>query len=194
MPRNKPRGGSHYEKPDNQQERLELIGWIKGFVDGEGCFSVSIIRNSTTNSGWQVFPEFVVTQGVKSRSAIELIKKTFGCGQIYLNHRHDNHKEPLLRYCVRSQKELQEKIIPFFDQHLLQTEKRKDYQKFKKIIFMMQKGEHHTLVGLKRIAMIIKRMNRRVSSKFLKSSETIRQIPIPSNSGRERYSPNSMAT
>gem|GEM_PF-3969977 len=29
------------EVPDNQQERPEIAGWICGFVDGEGCFSVS---------------------------------------------------------------------------------------------------------------------------------------------------------
>jgi hypothetical protein len=27
---------------DNQQERL--IGWITGFVDGEGCFSIHFVR------------------------------------------------------------------------------------------------------------------------------------------------------
>lgn len=33
---------------DNQQERSEIKGWIVGFTDGEGCFSVSIIKNKTT--------------------------------------------------------------------------------------------------------------------------------------------------
>ncbi len=37
---------------DNQQERLKIIGWIVGFVDGEGCFSVSFIKNPTTRSKW----------------------------------------------------------------------------------------------------------------------------------------------
>lgn len=39
-------------KADNQQERQKLIGWIIGFIDGEGCFSVSINKNPTTSSGW----------------------------------------------------------------------------------------------------------------------------------------------
>lgn len=29
---------------DNQQERLIKIGWIIGFVDGEGCFSIGFIK------------------------------------------------------------------------------------------------------------------------------------------------------
>jgi len=30
---------------DNQQERLKFIGWIIGFVDGEGCFTVSFFKH-----------------------------------------------------------------------------------------------------------------------------------------------------
>ncbi|MCX5642161.1 MAG: LAGLIDADG family homing endonuclease, partial [Candidatus Omnitrophica bacterium] len=39
---------------DNQQERLKTIGWIVGFIDGEGCFSITIQKNSTMTTGWQV--------------------------------------------------------------------------------------------------------------------------------------------
>ena len=54
---------------DNQQERLRTVGWIVGFVDGEGCFSVTI-QKATTATGWQVFPEFVVTQGRKKLASL----------------------------------------------------------------------------------------------------------------------------
>jgi hypothetical protein len=163
---------------DNQQERSEITPeWICGFVDGEGCFSVSMIRNSTTGSGWQVFPEFVVTQGEKSRSALEMIQRYFDCGQIYINRRHDNHKESLLRYCVRSQKDLREKVIPFFQNHLLWTAKQEDFKKFMNIIRLMEQGIHKTTDGLRRIAEIIQSMNRKVPSRFLESSETTRQTP-----------------
>ena len=47
---------------DNQQERLSFSNWIVGFVDGEGCFSVSIFKNRTSKNGYQVMPEFVVTK------------------------------------------------------------------------------------------------------------------------------------
>lgn len=35
---------------DNQQERLNMKSWIVGFTDGEGCFAISVIKNSTTRS------------------------------------------------------------------------------------------------------------------------------------------------
>lgn len=85
---------------DNQQERLKIVNWIVGFVDGEGCFSISIFKNRTTRSGWQVLPEFVVTQGEKSLSALEEVKTFFGCGRLFINRRYDNHNENLYRYCV----------------------------------------------------------------------------------------------
>ena len=29
---------------ENQQERLIRLGWVIGFVDGEGCFSIGFVR------------------------------------------------------------------------------------------------------------------------------------------------------
>jgi len=159
---------------DNQQESLK-IGWLVGFVDGEGCFSVSIIKNSTTKSGWQIFPEFVITQGLKGKNSLEIVKKYFNCGAIYVNRRYDNHKENLCRYCVRSMKDLQGKIIPFFQKHSLQTAKLKDFEKFVKIVKLMEKKEHHKKTGMIKIAKIIEKMNRKVPARFLESSETKRQ-------------------
>lgn len=163
------------EEPGNQQERPEIAAWISGFVDGEGCFSVSMLRNSTTRSGWQVFPEFEVTQGVKSVEALELIKEFFGCGGIYINQRHDDHREALARYCVRSQRDLRERIIPFFSRYPLRTAKRDDLTKFDIVLQKMGRGDHRTEEGLREIARIIETMNRKVRSRFLESSETARR-------------------
>lgn len=114
---------------DNQQERLNPW-WIIGFVDGEGCFSVSRFRNKTTKSGFQDFPEFVITQGVSSHNVMVAIKNYFNCGHIYINRRYDNHHEHLLRYCVRKKSDLLSIIIPFFQTHPLQTAKRKQFEVF----------------------------------------------------------------
>ena len=81
---------------DNQQERLKIAYWIYGFVDGEGCFSVSVIKNETTKSGIQIFPEFVVTQGAKSLSALEEIKRILRPGGRLIL------LLPNFKYCYRS--------------------------------------------------------------------------------------------
>lgn len=136
---------------DNQQERLKMSGWIVGFVDGEGCFSVSVFKNHTTRSGYQVMPEFVITQGQKSISSLEEIKNFFGCGSIYINRRYDNHREHIYRYCVRSLKDLRQIIIPFFQANQLKTHKRKDFELFCQVVEMVYNQEHLKAEGLKRI-------------------------------------------
>jgi hypothetical protein len=157
---------------DNQQERLKNTGWIIGYVDGEGCFSVSLFRNKTTKFGWQIFPEFVVTQGEKSKKSLKILEKFFKCGKIYVNKRQDNHNENIYRYCVRSKKDLNEIIIPFFRNNQLKTAKNEDFKIFAKIIGMMNMNVHTELKGIKRIAKLVEKMNRKKSSTFLESSET----------------------
>jgi hypothetical protein len=154
MPSNKAFGA------DNQQERLEMGGWISGFTDGEGCFVVSVIKNSTTRFGKQIFPEFVITQGAKSLNALEKIKDFFGCGSIVLNKRYDNHNEHLYRYCVRSISDLEDNIIPFFDKFPLKTYKRNDFNLFKKVIRMMGKKQHLKEKGWNKILELASKTNR----------------------------------
>jgi len=148
---------------DNQQERLVFTQWIVGFVDGEGCFTVSFFKHpkSRLRLKWQVFPEFVVVQSTKSKGALEKIKMFFRCGSCYLNKRYDNHHEHQMKYVVRNRQDLLEKIIPFFEDNPLQTEKKKDFEIFAKIIRKMDQGEHLTEKGLKQIREMTMKMNTR---------------------------------
>jgi hypothetical protein len=160
---------------NNQQERLRLIGWIVGFVDGEGCFTISLHKNSTTSFGWQIMPEFVLTQGEKSLPALKKVKDYFRCGRLVINRRYDNHRENLYRYCVKSQKELREIIIPFFKKNKLMTSKRGDFEKFSSVLTLMENKKHLTIKGIRKILSIIEGMNTRKKRQLiLESSETIR--------------------
>jgi hypothetical protein len=92
---------------DNQQERLVQLGWVIGFVDGEGCFSIGFVRQLDRagrrgyRTGYQVSHEFAVTQGAKSFVCLHDLVEFFGVGGILPNRRYDNHKEHLYRYGVR---------------------------------------------------------------------------------------------
>ncbi|HEB30855.1 MAG TPA: endonuclease [Spirochaetes bacterium] len=162
---------------DNQQERSETAGWLLGFVDGEGTFSISIFRNNTMSFGWQVFPEFVVTQGKSGLKALEKIKNFFECGNIYKNSRRDNHCEDMYKYCVRNLDQLVEIIVPFFQKRELVV-KKKDFNLFSNAIDLIVAGGHKTETGLVKLAKISEHMNRKRPSKFLESSQTIRQTPL----------------
>jgi hypothetical protein len=151
---------------ENQQERFIANGWVVGFVDGEGCFSVGFIAqpNRGTRKGYrlgiQVWCEFAVTQGERSLSSLELLKDFFGVGAIYVNRRYDNHKEHLYRYTVRKREELRNVIIPFFQKYPLRTAKRNDFDAFVECFELIEQKQHLTVTGLYRIARIVSKMNR----------------------------------
>ena len=160
---------------DNQQERLKTLGWIVGFVDGEGTFSLSVFRNKTSKLGWQVFPEFVITQRENGLKALQEAKQFFDCGQIYVNRRFDNHRVPIYRYCVRNIKDLRNKIVPVFQRFPLKTSKKTDFNLFSEALDLMDAKKHLASQGIKLLAEIAERMNRKKRSAFLGSSETLRQ-------------------
>jgi len=152
-------------RADNQQERLIKIGWIIGFVDGEGCFSIGFVKQSGSNIrkgykiGYQVSHEFAVTQGEKSLSALQELQKFFGVGQVIINKRYDNHREHLYRFVVRKREDLLKVIIPFFEQHPLKTSKVNDFNKFVLCLGMIKQGLHLRKDGIIEIAKITETMN-----------------------------------
>jgi hypothetical protein len=161
--------------PDDQQERPGLEQWIVGFVDGEGCFSCPIYRNPVMKIGWQCQPRFAVVQGERSVHVLEFLKDFFGCGNIYRNRRHDNHREDLFCYNVWNRRDLSGNIVPFFEANPLRTAKLDEFLKFTRVIKMMELRLHLTPDGLRQIAEIQQTMNHRKRSRFLESSEAIRQ-------------------
>ena len=165
-------------RADDQQERLaEFIGWIVGFTDGEGCFSIGFVKQNDRKektrirrgykTGYQVFHEFAVTQGMSSLSALKEIKNYFGVGNLYINKRYDNHHEHLYRYVVRRREDLLNVIIPFFQKHQLRTMKRDDFKKFVRGVSLVARGVHLEKKGLMKIANIANTMNRAKPGKVL---------------------------
>jgi hypothetical protein len=161
-------GSDNVRGAENQQERLWAEGWIVGFVDGEGCFSCPIFRNTPMTMGWQVQPQFVVVQSASSREVLEDMTRFFGCGKVYVNRRYDNHREDLYRYCVSKFADLRDVIVPFFRCNPLRTSKRHNFEKFAQVISLMGQGRHLTVSGLVEIAEIAETMNHRKPSKALR--------------------------
>jgi hypothetical protein len=153
---------------ENQQERLiEFRGWVIGFVDGEGCFSIGLVRQPSRANrggykiGYQVSHDFVVTQGASSVESLREIQEFFGVGQVYINRRSDNHRENLYRYSVTRRSDLLETVIPFFRQYPLRTAKRYDFEKFAYCVELMAGGRHLTREGLAEIVEVMQTMNRK---------------------------------
>jgi hypothetical protein len=152
---------------ENQQERPISADWVVGFVDGEGCFSIGFVRQPDRASrrgyktGYQVTHRFAVVQGARSYECLEAIRDFFGVGAVWINRRHDNHKEDLYRYSVQHRGDLLDVIVPFFRAHPLRTSKRDDFEGFVRCLEICRSGRHLTTAGLVDIARIAETMNHR---------------------------------
>jgi hypothetical protein len=148
---------------ENQQERLRQEGWVIGFVDGEGCFSIGFVRQggrSGYKTGYQVAHEFAVTQGAQSVSCLQELVSFFGVGQVLANKRYDNHREHLYRYVVRRRADLINVIIPFFRRHPMHSSKQRNFEKFARCVELIDTGHHLSFEGLADIVEIAQTMNR----------------------------------
>ena len=126
--------------------------WVVGFVDGEGCFHVSILRHPEMRTGYQVLPEFTVVQHERDIQILYALKAFFGCGVVRRNH------DDQWAYRVRDLKCL-ERICDFFTRHPLKTKKNVDFIRFRRIVQKMREGKHLTREGLLEIIDIALCMN-----------------------------------
>ena len=167
---------------DNQQETSTTTlepQWIVGFVDGEGCFCVSIHRNPYVRQtrGWQVHPVFQVYQHERHRAVLEELRAFFGCGSI----RAKGPNSRVSTYAVDGLRDLEEKVLPFFERHPLRV-KGSDFDAFAVIVKAMRRKEHLTsdgFEGLVRLAYgmnaVGKQRSRSLETVLVGSSETARQ-------------------
>jgi hypothetical protein len=139
----------------NQQERLDA--YIAGFVDGEGSFHVAIQRNHCTRVGWQLVPEFHVSQDRSRAEILYLIRERFDCGALRENHRASN--DLTLVFVVKRRSGLLLRVIPFFERNPLLSCKREEFIAFAGIVKRMEEGEHLHDDGFRRLASIAVRMN-----------------------------------
>jgi len=183
---------------DNQQEtaspRFELEPhWVVGFVDGEGCFSVSLHRNPFVKRapGWQVNPVFQVSQHERHRAVLEALQAFFGCGRV----RTKGAGSRVNVYAVDRMVDIEAVILPFFEHHPLVV-KHHDYMAFRAIVRAMRAKEHFTASGFERIVRLAYGMNadgkqrkRTIEEILAGSSETARQAPLPRAAGKIQSDP-----
>ena len=131
--------------------------WLSGFVDGEGCFLVSVIKNSTMTVGYQVQLEFGIAQHKRDVQLLHAIRKYLDCGLVRPNR---GKEDNVWVYRVRDLKSIGEKVIPFFEKTGLLTTKKHNLEKFKDVYLKVKEGKHLTPEGLEEIINIKAKMNR----------------------------------
>jgi hypothetical protein len=92
--------------------------FITGFVDGEGCFVISVLKNQKLKIGWEVQVFFIISLHKKDRALLKLIQSSFNdIGSI------TKHGKDSLQYRVASIRDL-EVVISYFDKYILITKKK----------------------------------------------------------------------
>jgi hypothetical protein len=178
-----PKGESTYvitRRPS--ASRIDVPSYISGYVDGEGCFCVSMRPQPRIRVGWEVRPSFSVSQNGDRSELIKLLPLVFACGSI-----RPDRSDKTLKFEVRSLKELLKNVIPFFETYPLLSSKRRDFEAFKVACHLMAGGHHLESDGIVRMAEIAAGMNggtRRYSAEVIRATVRGEEIVCaPGNRG-----------
>jgi hypothetical protein len=86
-----------------------LSAYISGYVDGEGCFTVSISPRAKLLVGWEVRPSFSVSQNGDRAEVLHALQAYFGCGSI-----RPDRSDKTLKWETRRLEDLLDRVIPHF--------------------------------------------------------------------------------
>jgi hypothetical protein len=146
------------------KKKRNIQEYISGYVDGEGCFSISFSKRDKFLVGWETKPSFSVSQNEDRAQILFLMQEIFKCGFI----RRD-FSDKTLKYEVRSLEDLICHIIPHFEEYPLVSDKQKDFEFFKKVCLLMQKQLHKNKNGLTKIMNLAFQMNPSGKRKYTKA-------------------------
>ena len=151
--------------------------YVAGYVDGEGCFCVSVGPRTKLRVGWEVRPSFSVSQNFDRADVLYRIRDRFQCGTI----RRDSGSRTL-KYELRSLSKLIAVVIPFFERYPLLSAKHSDFLRFADICRLMSNGAHRNPQGLESIFSLIAQMNPSGTRKYSLALEDI--VSATGNSGK----------
>lgn len=133
---------------------MDLLSYISGFVDGEGCFCVSFQPSRRHRFGWEVRPSFSVSQNAERAELLHVIRGQWGCGFI-----RPDRSDKTLKLEVRNVEDLVAVVLPHFRKYPLMSSKQADFARFAKICELVSEGAHLELAGLSRIVRLATEMN-----------------------------------
>ena len=128
--------------------------YISGFVDGEGCFSVSFSKRARFAVGWETKPSFSVSQNRDRAQPLLIMQKYFRCGFM-----RDGITDNTLKYEVRRLDDLLEQVLPHFERYPLLSTKQRDVRLLEETCKLMKRNQHVTPKGIKKVITLAFQMN-----------------------------------
>lgn len=157
---------------------MKLPGdYIAGFIDGEGCFTITIAKHATKKLGLDARIHFQIELRADDLEILEAIQETIGCGHIYQLSYERYGWHPHAELKVSSLKEITEKLIPFLTRYPLRAKKRFSFELFVQAVELFKQKEHLTHEGIEKLKLIRTEMNQ--YSKKHQASARVRENRVP---------------
>jgi LAGLIDADG endonuclease len=155
-------GGKWREEKVNYSKPTQVSpGAWSGLIDGEGSFSIILVKNPTRKLGWRVEPKFQLGLHRKDYDVLSQLQLFFdGAGGIYLARNGE-----FVNYIISSIKDLN-KLLVHLEKYPLLTQKSADFFFFKQIIDLINNKAHLTVEGLNQIVNLKASMNLGLSDKL----------------------------
>lgn len=122
--------------------------WLVGFIDAEANFYISMVRNYPR-------PQFTIGLHTRDVKVLENIKSFMNCGVLY--EKRPSAARAYMNYQISSLAGFEEIIktcVTNKNRCLLKTTKRISFLKFKKIVSIIERGQHVTPKGIEMIMKI----------------------------------------
>lgn len=117
-------------------------------INQGGCFDLQFRRdvkhdrlNSPTYYRWKA--QFVITESIQNLNILEKIKKILKCGKIHVI-------KDQARYSVQNIEEIKNAIIPYFEEHMLNEKKKKDFELWSKAVDVIYINKRKNLLVWKK--------------------------------------------
>jgi hypothetical protein len=110
-------------RPYIQKSQVISPFWLAGFVEGEGCFLISIRKSSTNQIGHQVVLIYQFSQHSRDTELMKNLLEYLQVGTLIFRQ-----NQPLVIYNITKFSDIEERIIPFFNKYSLQGVKKLEFE------------------------------------------------------------------
>ena len=156
-----PLGGKLKGKVNYSTSTSVNPGVWSGLIDGEGSFSIFLVKDAKRKLGWRVEPKFQLGLHRKDHDVLSQLQLLLGgAGAIYIVR-----KGEFVNYMISSMEDLN-KLILLLEKYPLLTQKSVDFFFFKQIIDLINNKAHLTVEGLNQIVNLKASMNLGLSDKL----------------------------
>nr|ATI20496.1 LAGLIDADG endonuclease [Juglanconis juglandina] len=143
-------------RPEIENITIPHPEWMAGFVTGEGCFLVQMSKYGKGKLDGVSF-SFKVSQHLRDELLLRSFITFFGCG--LFNYHSGKSKHGSGVFLVRKFADISDKIIPFFQDHMIEGIKREDFEDWSRVVELVRSKAHLTEEGVNNIREIKSGLN-----------------------------------